>query len=65
MKVKILVDSTITAKAGQIVEVDEKEYKILKRFNRVEAIEDKKETRKVEVAEEVIEEKKQTRRAKR
>ena len=58
MKVKILVDSTITAKAGQIVDIDEKEFNILKKFNRVEVYEGKKETRKAEVAEDAIAEKK-------
>ena len=48
MKAKLLVDTTITLKAGEIVDIDEKQYQMLKALNRVEPVqkEEKKETRK-------------------
>ena len=40
MKVKILVDSTITVASGTIVDISEKQFKILRSLNRAEAYEE-------------------------
>lgn len=39
MKVKILVDSTITVPSGTIVDISEKQFRILRSLNRAEAYE--------------------------
>lgn len=55
MKVKLLVDTMISVKGGTVIEVDDAQYNVLKRLNRVvpfenepvkEKTEVKKETRK-------------------
>lgn len=60
MKARILIDSTITIPAGTIVDIDEKQFNILKAMNRVELADkvEKKETAKK------VEPKKETRKAK-
>ena len=46
MKVKLLVDTMVSIKGGTVIDIDEKQYTILKRMNRCIAFEDepKKET---------------------
>lgn len=39
MKGRILIDSQVTVKAGTIVDIDEKQYNILKALNRIEEAE--------------------------
>lgn len=50
MKIKVLVDSTITIKAGQIVDVDDKQFQILRSLNRAVAFE-KEEKKEKEIVE--------------
>lgn len=55
MKVKLLVDTTVTLKGGSVIDVDDTQYNLLKKLNRAipfeaepkkEVTEVKKETRK-------------------
>lgn len=58
MKARIIVDSTITVKAGTIIDLEDKDFKVLESLNRAELadkpmkketakkVEPKKETRK-------------------
>lgn len=46
MKAKILIDTTLTVKAGQIVDVADNEMPLLLELGRVEAVEEKKPTKK-------------------
>lgn len=46
MKAKILVDTTLTVKAGQIVDVVDNEMPLLISLGRVEPAEEKKQTKK-------------------
>lgn len=60
MKVKILVDSTITVASGTIVDISEKQFKILRSLNRAEAYEE--ETKKERAIIEERETRKQSKR---
>lgn len=60
MKVKILVDSTITVSSGTIVDISEKQFKILRSLNRAEAYEE--ETKKERAIVEERETRKQSKR---
>lgn len=48
MKVQLLVDTTLTVKAGEIVEVDKQQATILLNLNRVKVLETPKKEEKIE-----------------
>ena len=48
MKIQLLVDTTLTVKAGEIVEVDEQQATILLNLNRVKVLETPKKEEKKE-----------------
>lgn len=58
MKAKILIDSTITVKAGQIVDISDQQFQILRSLNRAVAYE------KEEQKERAVVEEKETRKKK-